>query len=267
MVQENIISDSIKWGIYCDESNAVISNNLICYNSSGICCFGSEFPIIVNNTLTWNTGGIVCDHCSPIIMNSILWENSPQEILANPPSRPTVTYCDIMDGWTGTGNIDENPQFVDLYGGDFHITFHSPCRDAGNNNGVDDKDFEGDPRIAWAGTVDMGADEFHTHIYVLGEKTPGGIIACRIIGIPGTSPTGLFMGSNILEKPLPTAWGNFHLQVPWWLIPLVPIPAEGVLDLSAKVPLLPHAPYDIPIQALVGLNKDSLTNPHIIDIR
>jgi hypothetical protein len=71
----------------------------------------------------------------------------------------------------------------------------------------------------------------------------------------------------VLDPPQSTAWGNFFLQPPWLLLPLVPIPAEGVLILPATIPMSPPAPYDLPMQALIGLDPDSLTNLFVLEIR
>jgi hypothetical protein len=164
--------------------------------------------------------------------------------------------------------IDADPVFVDAAHGDMHLIYDSPCRDAGDNNAVQEShDFEGDPRIAWGDTVDIGADEFYTHLYCTGDFTPSGAIAGKLVGRPATSPVGLFLGSGVLDLPLPTAWGSFHLQAPWLLIPLIPIPAEGVLALPATIPGTPPAPYDIPMQALIGLDADSLSNPWVLEVR
>jgi hypothetical protein len=130
-----------------------------------------------------------------------------------------------------------------------------------------DEDFEGDPRIAWGCVVDMGADEFYTHLYCTGDFLPGGAIAGKLVGLPGTSPVGLFLGSGVLEPPVPTAWGSFYLQAPWLLIPLIPIPANGVLTLPATIPATPPAPYDLPMQALIGLDSDSLSNLYVLEVR
>jgi hypothetical protein len=113
----------------------------------------------------------------------------------------------------------------------------------------------------------MGADEFYTHLYVSGEKTPGGSIQGKLIGLPGTNPVGLLFGSGVLDLPAPTAWGNFHLQAPWLLIPLVLIPSNGVLVIPATMPATPPAPYDLPMQALIGLGPDSLTNLYVLEVR
>ena len=52
-------------------------------------------------------------------------------------SNPVITYCDVQGGWTGTGNIDQNPLFVDAAQDLYYLeqapcqTTKSPCVDTG----------------------------------------------------------------------------------------------------------------------------------------
>ena len=81
------------------------------------------------------------------------------------------TIEDLNDcTWTGcqeaSGNINENPLFVDPDNGDFHLQSGSPCRDVGIDpvpdyieSGFVDFDFDGDERPQGAGW-DIGADEY-----------------------------------------------------------------------------------------------------------
>jgi len=158
--------------------------------------------------------------------------------------------------------------FVDPGKGDYHIRFQSPCRASGDNSAAAGlHDLEGDPRIAY-GTIDIGADEFYTHLYVTGDTTPGGAIQGKLVGLPGTNPVGLFIGSGVLPYPMPTMWGEYRLQAPWVLLgPLGSIPSNGVMILPATLPMSPPAPYDVPMQALIGLNADSLTNVCVLQVR
>jgi hypothetical protein len=60
----------------------------------------------------------------------------------------------------GTGNITNDPVFIDLAGGNLRLQSSSPCINAGNNGYVGTPtDLDGNPRII-NGTVDMGAYEF-----------------------------------------------------------------------------------------------------------
>ncbi len=95
-----------------------------------------------------------------VLVNSIIYDNGWGDAIHVPdPNLIQATYSDIEGGWTGTGNIDAAPQFVDAANGDYHLQAWSPAIDAGTAGGAPDHDFEGDPRPQNAG-YDMGADEF-----------------------------------------------------------------------------------------------------------
>jgi predicted outer membrane repeat protein len=278
----NNFTEGTGGGIYCTDNrwNLRLLDNLICGNTAvtdagGLAMKGAPSwkPVITNCTITRNaspgTGGLLIDDTSPVITNCIVWNNAGvwgMSMLGN--SDPKVEYSDIQVGWPGTGNIDADPLFLDPMNGDFHLTYPSPCRDAGTNDApeIQAEDIEGDPRTA-GGTADMGADEFHTHLYYTGNATPLGTVQGKMVGMPGSTPVALIFGSGVADPPLPTPWGPFHLSSPILLVPLVPIPSSGVLVLSATVPLSPPAPYDAPMQALIGLDPDSLTNLCVLKVR
>ena len=95
-------------------------------------------------------GGINNELSSLMLTNCILWGNSPDQILDDGSGpTPIVTYSDIQGDYSGTGNIDADPLFVDPGNGDFHLGPGSPCIDAGTNAApiLPPYDFEGDPRI------------------------------------------------------------------------------------------------------------------------
>lgn len=232
----------------------------------------SSAPTVANCTFYGNSAanaGAVSDNSSGIATlyaNCIFWNNSPTQIETY-EATPLVTYCCVEGGWPGAGNIDSDPLFVDAASNDLHLTYPSPCRNTGHNAAaVTTADFEGDARVTY-GTVDMGADEFHPHLYYTGDATPGGSIAAKLVGEPGTNPVALLLGSGVTASPQGTAWGDFFLQAPWWIYWLVPIPADGILSLPASVPLSPGAPYDVPMQGLIGLEPDSLSNVTVLKIR
>jgi hypothetical protein len=82
---------------------------------------------------------------SPTVVNSILWNDTPQEIHLN-SSSINITYSDIQGGWTGEGNINADPGFVG--GGDYRLTASSPCIDVGNNTApnIPPTDKDGNPQ-------------------------------------------------------------------------------------------------------------------------
>jgi len=103
------------------------------------------------------------------IKNSIVWGNDAPQIRG---ATTFVTYSDIEGGHPGTGNIDDNPLFVNSGTGDYRPAGGSPCIDAGNNSAsLSSADLDGGPRLfddpatsdTGAGTppiVDIGAYEW-----------------------------------------------------------------------------------------------------------
>ena len=147
---------------------------------------------------------------------------------------------------------------------DLHLTYPSPCRETGDNNAViESYDFEGDPRIAY-GTVDMGADEFYTHLYYSGYATPGGKVEAKFVGLPGTSPVGLCIGSDVLDPPIPSMWGDWYLKFPIiGLIGMPHVPSTGVLIIPGTIPGTTPPPYAIPMQALIGAELMNLCRMNV----
>ncbi len=176
------VGDHYGGGVYCDRSYPTLTNCTISGNSTsvaycgggGVYCSGGS-PTLMNCTISGNSayygGGVYCSASNPTLTNCILWNDTPQEIHALSGS-PAVTYSDVEGGWTGTGNIDADPLFVDPNGpdgdpntwedNDYHLSPNSPCINAGDPNYVVNPnyptDMDGEPRVN--GTVDMGADEF-----------------------------------------------------------------------------------------------------------
>jgi len=248
-------------GIY---GGKTLSNNIFSCNSAnfggGLYCIDSS-QTIVNDTIVLNSagngGGIFCDtaaNASPAVTNTIVWSNTGTYGPQIRGGDPRVSFCDVEGGWPGLGNIDADPLFADPAGGDHHLTWDSPCRDEGDATapGLPVEDFEGDPRVALGG-VDMGADEFHVHLYRTGSAVPGGEIEIKVVGTPAASPVTLFMGTGIQNPPYNTQYGAFWIAwPPAWYGPIGGIPAGGILALPFTVPSTWLPGGEHPFQALVG---------------
>ena len=121
---------------------------------------------LVNNTIYNNSAGAVgggfcaLNSMTAKIMNCILWGNTA-------PNYPQIygsidaSYSDIEGGWSGIGNIDDDPEFTDsLY---FCLCDTSKCVDAGDPdpiyNDVEDPNNPGFALFPAMGTLrnDMGA--------------------------------------------------------------------------------------------------------------
>ncbi len=117
---------------------------------------------ISNNTADASRGGIYSLNPT-VLTNCIVWGNSGTQLSGG----LTVTYSDIEGDYTGAGNLNVNPLFVNAAGGDYHLQETSDCVDAGLNSAVPvgiTTDIDGDDRIIdgdgnATATVDMGADE------------------------------------------------------------------------------------------------------------
>ncbi len=158
-------------GIYGDaESHLALDRCLLAANTAlqeGGALFLEDAAMdMVRSTVTANTagaGGAVWHQAwfgePAAISSSILWGNSPDEIVAD-GNGPEVTWSDVAGGHAGDGNIDADPLFENAENGDYHLSWadypslngsRSPCIDAGN------PDLPSDPD----GTVaDMGAYSF-----------------------------------------------------------------------------------------------------------
>jgi hypothetical protein len=76
----------------------------------------------------------------------------------------------------------------------------------------------------------------------------------RLVGEPGTVPVYIWFGSGVIDPPISTHWGDWYLLPPYIETGYLPaIPAEGVMDLPTTLPVSYPAPYDIPMQAAVGI--------------
>jgi hypothetical protein len=193
-------------GMYNDDSSPIVSNssffNNTAYNMTGGAMLNlNSSPTVVNTIFYKNSAGdngleitnyssssptltnctfrsiyhpaIFNNSSSPIITNSILWGGGFDMIFNELGSSPLVSYSNIEGGYTGTGNINADPMFVDSANGDLHLKPSSPCIDAGNNSApsLATTDMDGnkrrmnDPVVADTGNgsppiVDIGADEY-----------------------------------------------------------------------------------------------------------
>jgi hypothetical protein len=134
-------------GIVVDYAGARIRNNLICHNTGGVVYGGGGVwtigtgpaPILIeNNTIVDNhshtQGGAIYIWSSIVTLRgNILWGNSQGTggpIATRSGGIAEVTYSDVEGGYTGTGNIDQDPDFGDAL--NYILGDLSPCIDAGD---------------------------------------------------------------------------------------------------------------------------------------
>lgn len=274
-------------------------NNIVACNTAtnggGYCFRYHASGNHTNNTVTGNSavkgGGIYyrdCEILQPVFTNTILWNNSAQtgpEIWIGGTTSPNTTfnisYSDVQGGQTmvyvapgcilnwGPGMIAADPFFADTNANDFHILYTSNCKDVGYNSapGIPAEDFEGNPRIEYA-TVDMGADEFHRHVYYTGNATPGGSIALKVIGVP-QNDVWLWFATILYDPPLSTEYGDWYLQnnFPVDGINLGIIPSNGLISNNYTIPTSPTTPYTLYMQAILLGIDDKLTGVGVLDVK
>ncbi|MGA2232497.1 MAG: choice-of-anchor Q domain-containing protein [Tepidisphaeraceae bacterium] len=130
----------------------------------------SDSTFASNSVFTSGRGGAIygASHSSGTVVNDIFWNDSNGEIAGDGTSGSTVTYSDVDGGYSGTGNINNNPTFVrnpNLSAtdyGDLQLQEDSPCIDAGPSAIVPTglaRDLAGNARETGA-AMDMGAYEF-----------------------------------------------------------------------------------------------------------
>ncbi len=156
-------------GIYNDGicpllTDCVISENSVEEYGGGVANRGCLGPMFINCTICNNSAGLtsggIDNYLSTLILkNCILWGNSDsggtdESAQVDITSSTNIDYC-CVQGWTGTwggiGNFGDDPCFVGMYGGDYHLKSRvghwnpltqvwvqdyttSPCIDAGDPN-------------------------------------------------------------------------------------------------------------------------------------
>ncbi|MCD4735294.1 MAG: hypothetical protein K8R53_04580 [Bacteroidales bacterium] len=168
-----ITQNSANWGggiAAYNGADAIIRYSLIANNSAtdlgaGIHTYTS-YPAIIYSTIVGNDtpssgGGLYVGYPgsggNAQVVNCIIWDNSTDQVNEETGGLINMSYTDIENGWTGTGNINSDPLFTDPLNNDFtlswanypyHDTTRSPCINTG------DPTSDGDPD----GTIaDMGA--------------------------------------------------------------------------------------------------------------
>ncbi len=182
----------------------------------------------VHNSCGYFGGGAVHAFGATVYLkNCILWANQTgdptgHEIAVHGADGVVdVSYCDVQGGQSetqvgqdatlvwGSGNMDDDPQFVDADGpdedpdtwqdNDYHILPRSPCIDRAESGLVSTTDIDGDlrehdsPFVHTGLTVDMGADEA-----IVSMPQADGIL-------PRTQNNAIFL---VFDEPITLPGGN-----------------------------------------------------------
>ena len=179
--------------------NCQVTHNISAYLGGGGCFF---YATIVRNCLfaynsassyqgggarihnTWSYSNVVFDGCTVVsnnastcggfvmnndvsnftIVNSIIYSNSPVDSYTADQSN-NISYCCTPVSFTNpaSGNITNNPRFVDFANGNFRLDKNSACVNSGANQSwmTGTVDLDGHSRIdRFFGVVDMGCYEY-----------------------------------------------------------------------------------------------------------
>ncbi len=188
IIRNTIFSENTANGeggcIYNQESSAVISNCIFNENNSlgggGGALMETQSSLAISNcifnknTANYHGRTLIAYSSTTTISNCIIWGNPSIGIAYNPiDGNPTIKHSIIQSGFTGLGNSDADPLFVNAdnaIGPDgiwgtaddgLRLQTGSPAINAGDNNAIpsgNTTDLAGVTRIQ-DGTVDMGAYE------------------------------------------------------------------------------------------------------------
>ncbi len=119
----------------------------------GILAKGNCTVTLINNTIAYNStknvGGGICTHgdggaATFTGKNNIIYHNSAKDNTqygsVYSGGTTTLTYSCISQTLTGTGNIEDDPMFLNSDEDDYHLKNGSPCIDAGDPNSPLDPD-------------------------------------------------------------------------------------------------------------------------------
>ena len=194
-------------------TNCIFTGNVADYGG------GMSGGKAIHCTFTGNSSGL--DSCTAF--NCIIWGNTGASISF---SGGTVQYSDVQGGYTGKGNINADPLFVNASAGDFHLTAGSPCINAGSSTAptgftLPATDFDGKNRIVGS-APDIGAYEYGnttppptTH-NLIWQNSAGGTVNYW------TMNTTTFVSSGTIATGIPANWK---------IVTVADLTGDGVADL------------------------------------
>ena len=144
--------------------NCTLTENSALYGFGGGALFGALYNCTLTDNIAHYGGGGAFD---ATLDNCIIYYNiAPEE--AN-YSGGTFNFCCTTPGPVGTGNITNEPMFVDRAVDNLRLSSNSPCINTGTNQDwmIGATDLDGHPRIYGGGRVDRGAYEYQGSLSVI----------------------------------------------------------------------------------------------------
>jgi parallel beta-helix repeat protein len=154
---KGLVIGSASEGIY-------VANNIITGCDEGISVQDDSSPLLYNNACLFNHRGLTLKN--PVTggttsaRNIILWEND-DEVVIEPPAQLDIVYSLIQGDpvFPGTGNLNDDPRFVDLWNLNLYPEENSPLIDAGYGDGAPELDIYFNPRYDAPNVFNTGFGE------------------------------------------------------------------------------------------------------------
>jgi hypothetical protein len=149
LVKDTIIRDYTDKGISVSGGDTTVEHAIIVGNNIGMeVKSGGATGIVNNSTVVDNVNGLrLLSSASALTVNSSIVHGTSDSLYADIPAAAVVTYSNIGETWAGTGNINEDPMFVDPAAGDYSLQADSLSIDAGD---------PADPLDTNGSTIDQG---------------------------------------------------------------------------------------------------------------
>ena len=274
-------------GVLFSDCSAIMKNCLITKNSivgtapgGGVEIFDSYITMInctiTDNASYWRGGGIMSGRDTELeLYNCIIWGNS---ISINSPGTeevfftqnpPLLSYCNIRGGWTGEGNIDADPLFVDSENGDYHLLKGSPCIGAGDPDFITEPgmtDIDGQRRVM-GGRIDIGADEFFVNTPPVADAGEDQVVYAWIDGMAqvGLDGSGSFDADG---DELDYFWFEGDVQIATGVDPNVQLSVgEHIIELIVNDGSEDSEPNAVVITVIGPVEADVDIVPRVINRR
>ncbi|MGO8672197.1 MAG: beta strand repeat-containing protein, partial [Capsulimonadaceae bacterium] len=225
---------------------------------------------VVNCTLTSNGttvsgGGVYTDNgATSTVTNSVLYgDSAPTGSELAGPGSTAATYSDVQGSYTGTGNINASPLFVN-FPADLHPAPASPCYEMGTSAGAPEYTLDNVPRPTpptmgayepqpWSNlTAESGSTQV-TLAWMAGQQATGyNIYRGTASGGEGSTPIATGVTAPYTDTGLTNGVAYYY--------DVAAVDAAGTLGLSNEAGATPEPVYNAAFDFASGYTTE--TNPN-----